>query len=135
MILCEGAQSLVGLVGREYVMARKPGKRSNHSLLFPTNLHEAGLLTLKLMLTLTGTHPDPKHDGIDLPVGYAVSIAVTGRETSRLSAPYSQCTDVNKEASKLFKLVATRDVNFTYHGTFKDAGYSIKTCYSTCLQR
>ena len=73
--------------------------------------------------------------GTDLPVGYAVSIAVSGRETLKLPAPYSDCQDSNKEAQKLFELVDGTNINFTYYDIFQEDGYDINTCYSTCLQR
>ena len=78
----------------------------------------------------------PEHEGIDISPGFSSTICVTSKESIRLNAPYSSCTDHNMEVDMLIESITSR-LGYTpvRNEGVHESAYTTLECRSSCLQR
>ncbi len=78
----------------------------------------------------------PPKEGFDLSPGYATVIGISGKERIKLPDPYTECSNINREAENLLNIVnqkledPERILNSELQGEYRTV-----ECRSECLQR
>ena len=112
-------------------------QENRHSLPFFTNtLSPFSANGMRLLITSPGVQPSIDNQGIDISPGQSTLIALTGKETTRLPWPYSECTNTDYELSRLRQSVVQK-LGYTPESSIADnqSTYTQQDCRSACVQQ
>ncbi len=105
--------------------------------IFQNNFYPFAANGIRLMINSPGVMPNMDKEGINIIPGHSTLIAVSGKEITRLSSPYSDCTNTDYEM-KMLRENVSQSLGFRLSLLDGDDGMSTYTqqqCRTACLQR
>ncbi len=132
--LGNGALEMVFLTGVQFA----PVAVDKHSLI-PPSFHNTyspfSSNGIRMLITSPDVRPSIDKQGLDISPAQSTLIAITAKETIRLSWPYSDCSDSDYELNQLRESVVQR-LGYTPEISIKDETYTYaqQDCRSSCVQ-